>query len=193
MSTPCWDITDQTKINVRSNNWTLPCVLCHPHRLSVSAEPPACGSPAGNHPSHVPVQRPVPARHKKERRPDRDNPDIERLGQGDRADTVTPTPHLDELPVVLQLLLERLHLLAEVFGVALMALLRLQALRLLLLQLPLQGLESLRQYAGVPLRLPLQVYPVLGQTLRLGQQSLGKEKKRKQMNNNKVEDLMQRL
>lgn len=70
---------------------------------------------------------------------------ISSLRQGDGATASTTAPHLDELPVVFQLLLKRLHLLAEVFGVALMLLFRFQALCLLLLQLPLQGLESLGQ------------------------------------------------
>lgn len=96
--------------------------------------------------------------------------------QEDRAATLATAPHLDELPVVFQLFLKRLHLLAEVFGVALMLLCCFQALCLLLFQLSLHGLESLRQQACVPLCLPLQVYPVLGQTIRLCQQSLDKKK-----------------
>lgn len=71
-----------------------------------------------------------------------------------------------------QLFLECLDTLVEVFGVDLVVLLRLQALGLLLFQLSFEGPEAQGQRVVVLLCLPLQVQPVLGQMLRLCQESL---------------------
>lgn len=80
--------------------------------------------------------------------------------------------HLYKLPVMFQLFLECLDTLVEVFSVDLVVLLCLQALGFLLFQLSLEGPEAQGQRAVVLFCLPLQVQPVLGQTLRLCQESL---------------------
>ena len=80
--------------------------------------------------------------------------------------------NLNKLPVVFQLFLQSLDALVEVLGVGLVVLLCLQVLRFLLLQIPLQGPEAQRQRFVVFLGLPLQVQPILGQTLRLCKKSL---------------------
>lgn len=64
---------------------------------------------------------------------------------------------LDKLPVMFQLLLQRLDLLGEVVCVDFVLLLCFQAPGLLLVQLPLQGPEAHGQRAAVLLRPPLQV------------------------------------
>lgn len=79
--------------------------------------------------------------------------------------------HLYELAVVFQLILKCLDTLVEVFGVSLVVQLCLQAFCLLLFQFSLQHSEALGQRVVVLLCLPLQVQPVLGQTLCLCEQS----------------------
>lgn len=66
-----------------------------------------------------------------------------------------------------QLFLKCLDALVEVFLVDSVVLLGLQALSFLLFQLSLQSPEAQRQRAAVLFCLPLQVQPILGQTLRL--------------------------
>lgn len=68
-----------------------------------------------------------------------------------------------------QLFLKGLDTLVEVFRVGLVVLLCLQALDLLFFQLSLQVSEAKGQRTSVLLCLPLQIKPVLGQTLRLCQ------------------------
>lgn len=76
---------------------------------------------------------------------------------------------LYKLPVMFQLFLECLDVLVEVFGGVLVVLLCLQALYFLFVQLSLQGPKAQGQRTSVLLCLPLQVLPILGQTLRLCQ------------------------
>lgn len=75
-----------------------------------------------------------------------------------------------------KLLLQCLDTLAEVFSVGLVVQLRLQASGFLLLELPLQSPETKGQRAVILLCLPLQVQPILGQTISLCQQSLKNKK-----------------
>lgn len=75
--------------------------------------------------------------------------------------------HLYELPVMLQLFLECLDMLVEVFRMTFVLQLCLEALRFPLFQFSLQNSKPLRQRAVVLLRLPLQVQPILGQLLCL--------------------------
>lgn len=86
--------------------------------------------------------------------------------------------HLYKLPIVFQLFLERLDTLTKVFRVILVLQLFLQEFSLLIFELSLQVPEAQRERLLVLLRLPLQVQPVLGQTLCLCQQSLEKTKRK---------------
>lgn len=70
--------------------------------------------------------------------------------------------HLYKLPVMLQLFLECLDTLVEVFSVTFVLQLCLEAHCFLLFQFSLQNRKALRQRAVVLLRLPLQVQPILG-------------------------------